>query len=383
MTTTARQQAAGSRQQAAKPKSFLHCLLPAACCLLLANPARADDALRQELAVVAKGIAQAVKGLGHEAIAVGEFTGPAQLGATGGPAIAKTLAEELAKNKVTVKGDAPVGVKGEFEDVKDKQTGLLAARIKGAVTERSGQVLFTFSRGVFSETVLAALFGTTAKLPADLPPAERNAEVEKSLDKPTVIVKGPQVSAAADSPYAVEVWAAAKRGGQYAPKDAAAKGGQAFVPLGPGEVFGIKLINRSKLDAAVTLTIDGLNMYSFSDVKDPKTGRPRYGVVVIPAGQEAFVAGWHRTNEVSEEFVITDYAKSAAAQLKSTAPTGTITAAFAAAWPKDQPPPADEPGGNARGAQAVGRGARVAQKFVEVDRQIGVVRATVSVRYAK
>src|SRR5262249_9804953 len=121
---------------------------------LFAAPARADDALRTELAAVAKGIAEAVKGLGHQAIAVGEFTGPAQLAASGGPVIAKTLAEELPKQGLAVKRVAPVGVKGEFEDVKDKQSGLLAARIKGAVTDRSGQVLFTFSRGVFSNTVL-------------------------------------------------------------------------------------------------------------------------------------------------------------------------------------------------------------------------------------
>jgi hypothetical protein len=136
----------------------------------------------------------------------------------------------------------------------------------------------------------------------------------------------------------------------------------------------------------VTLTIDGLNLYSFSDVKNPKTGQPKYRVVFVPAGQEVFIPGWHRTNEVSEEFVITEYAKSGSAALRSTAPTGTVTATFAAAWPKDKPQPADEPpaaAGNSRSADAVGRGARVAQKFVEVERNIGVVRATVSVRYDK
>ena len=52
MTTSA------ARQPAANPRSLLHCLLPAACCLLFAAaPARADDALRTELATVAKGIA--------------------------------------------------------------------------------------------------------------------------------------------------------------------------------------------------------------------------------------------------------------------------------------------------------------------------------------
>src|SRR5262249_57455088 len=100
----------------------------------------------------------------------------------------------------------------------DTQSGLLAARLKAPVTDRSGQVLFPFSRGVFGDTVLAALFGTTAKLPADLPPAERNAELEKTLDKPKVHVQGPRVSAAADSPYAVEIWAAPHPGPKYHPR---------------------------------------------------------------------------------------------------------------------------------------------------------------------
>src|SRR5262245_63313016 len=219
----------------------------------LAAPARADDALRTELAAIAKGIAEAVKGLGHESIAVGEFTGPAQLAASGGPVITKTLSEELPKNGLAVKRVAAVGVKGEFEDVKDKQSGLLAARVKGTVSDRSGQVLFTFSRGVFGEKVLAALFGTTAKLPADLPPPERNAELEKSLDKPKVHIQGARVSAAADSPYAVEIWAAPQPGGKYQPRTASVQDGPAFVPLQRGEVFAVRLVTRSPLDAAVAL----------------------------------------------------------------------------------------------------------------------------------
>jgi hypothetical protein len=63
-----------------------------------------------------------------------------------------------------------------------------------------------------------------------------------------------------------------------------------------------------------------------------------------------------------------------------------ITATFAAAWPKDQQPPSDEPSNPAeksRSGDAVGRGTRFQQKFLEVERHIGVVRATVSVRYTK
>src|SRR5262245_36623397 len=110
--------------------------------LVVASAARADDPLRKELAAIAKGIATALKGLGHDSVAVGEFTGPAQLATSSGPCITKMLSEELPKNGVAVKRVASIGVKGEFEDVKDKETGLLAVRIKGTVTDRAGQVLF-------------------------------------------------------------------------------------------------------------------------------------------------------------------------------------------------------------------------------------------------
>jgi hypothetical protein len=352
-------------------------------CAAWCAPIRAEEALRKELSAIAQGITEAVKGLGHETLAVGEFTGPAQLAVSSGPLIAKTLTEELTKQGLLVKTGAPVGVKGEFDDVKDKQSGLLAARIKGTVTDRAGKVLFTFSRGVFGDNIVATLFGTTAKLAPDLPPAERNAELEKRLDNPKVLVQGARVSADADSPYAVEIWAAPRPGASYTPRQATVQSGLAFVPLRRGEVFAVKLINRSPHDAAVTLTIDGLNLYAFSDLTDPKTGRPKFAVVIVGAGKEVFLRGWHRNHDVSEEFVITEYAKSASAELKSTAPTGTVTAQFAAAWPKDQQAPADEPKGQSRSGDAVGRGAQFKQKYIEVERHIGVTRATVSVRYTK
>jgi hypothetical protein len=82
---------------------------------------------------------------------------------------------------------------------------------------------------------------------------------------------------------------------------------------------------------------------------------------------------------------VTEFAKSAAAQLKPTGGIGTLSATFQAAWEKDALPPKDEPG-KKRGpgsGDATGRGPEVAKEYKEVQRELGVIRDTVTVRYAR
>jgi hypothetical protein len=348
-----------------------------------ASPLRAGEGLRKELALVADGITKVVKEFGYDTIAVGEFTGPAELAASGGAVITQTLTEELHKKGLTVQLRAPIGLKGEFRDVKDKTTGLLAAQIKGAVTDRSGKVLFTFDRGVFGTETVASLFGATSDLPPDLNEKEASEKLEKQLDNPKVHVAGTKVSATANSPYAVEILVAPKSGAALQPRAPKIEEGLAFVGIRRGEVYGVRLINNTAHEAAVTLTIDGLNVFTFSEVRDPKTKQPRFGRVIVPAKGSVVIKGWHRTNELSEEFLVTEYARSAAGSLGSTAKLGTITATFSAAWPKGGQPPSDEPAGPSRSVDATGRGAQFKEKYVEVEREIGVVREVVSVRYTR
>jgi hypothetical protein len=83
---------------------------------------------------------------------------------------------------------------------------------------------------------------------------------------------------------------------------------------------------------------------------------------------------------------VTEYARSAAAdRLPSSSSVGTITAGFAAAWPQGSPPPADEASAKkgGRSGDATGKGPPVETKFTEVVRDVGRLRASVSVRYTK
>ena len=81
----------------------------------------------------------------------------------------------------------------------------------------------------------------------------------------------------------------------------------------------------------------------------------------------------------SDEFKVTEYAKSLAAQLKSIGNIGMVTACFHAAVLKDENFPPGEPVDNS--FSATGKGARISRKCEVVERKIGGLRAQVSVRY--
>ena len=112
-------------------------------------------------------------------------------------------------------------------------------------------------------------------------------------------------------------------------------------------------------------------------------------MVIVPKGRQGVIPGWHITNERSDAFQISEYAKSAVAKLLPTSSSiGTISVSFKAAWPKDADPPADEgdvkQGG--RDADATARGKPVDPKdtrYNEVVRNVGKLRESVSVHYNK
>ncbi len=360
--------------------------------IVLAVPARAADDLDLELSIVAKGIKQLLDGRNLDSIAVGEFTGPARAVASGGTGIKHALMKQFHMLGIRVDRKAGLEVKGDFLDVEDTATKLVAVGLKARVIDRTGTEIAHFDRGLFNVTTIAALLGTTAQLSPDADLAARDREFRKGIDDPQPRIEGTRVSAGPGSPFAIEILV--KSGTTYQPRAAHSEGGLAFVPLKRDEIYAIRLINDSPFEAATTLTIDALSVFAFSQVKDPKTGKPRYTHFLVPARRErsgeGAILGWHIKDEgadSTEAFLITEYAKSAAAELKSTAEVGTITATFAAAWPKGSPPPTDEPDAaskrDSRSGDATGRGPKIGVKYTPVERDLGKVRATVSVRYTR
>ena len=357
-------------------------------CLTWARPARASAELRKELTEVAKDIKQLLDGRGEQTIAVGQFTGPPNFPTSSGPGIAEILSEELQKLGVTVKARAKLGVKGEYlvtevPDPNDVTAKFLAVRLKGTVEDGFGKVIndFSFERTVKGEEAVVQLLGTPVELPSDGTPKQRDKKIRESYAEPKANVAGGRVCGGPGGKFAIEVLVNDK------PREAREEDGLAYVKIDRGEAYAVKLINDSDLEMAVRLTIDGLSWFAFSELRHkdgPHKGEPLYSVVYVKPHGSVVIRGWHRNNEVSDSFLVTEYAKSAAATLSHTANLGTITASFAASWPENADPPKDEaPKARGNPGDATGFGPRVEAKYTEVKRNIGVIRASVSVRYTK
>src|SRR5262249_35493080 len=185
---------------------------------------------------------------------------------------------------------------------------------------------------------LAKLFAAIATLPPTATPEKRNEIIQERIKEPQFHLEGTRISSDPKSPFKVEIIV---NGRPRAPR---AVNGEPFVDIKQGEIYEVRLINQAPFDAAVTLTIDGLDLFHFSKVKD-RDGKPAYSHVIVGRGREGNIEGWHVTNKEVATFLVGKYGEGPSSKLiKNDAKTGTLVLTFAAAWEKDSDKPADEGG---------------------------------------
>jgi hypothetical protein len=373
--------------------------------LLLGRPAAASEELRGVLRELAAEIKKALKGEGAaSSIALGEFTGPATFPTSAGPSIKQVLIEELKKEGVTVEETAKFGVTGSYSRTEKEATNpddarigkkVLAVKLKASLVDSFDNPVgnFTFTRTIPGEATFLELIPVPVSLPPDGTELQRDKDLRDAFKAPKINIKGSEIRSDANRPYALEILVEGK------PREAKEKKGLAFVPIQRGEAYTVRLINNDDLEAAVQLRIDGLSMFTFSELRqpdqirdgkgglidNPNKGEPRYSVVIVAPKSKADIPGWHVNNKKSDSFLVTEFAKSGAALLKPTGDIGTISATFQKAWDKNADPPRDEPG-KKRGVgsgDATGRGPEVAKEYKEVQRELGVIRDSISVRYTR
>jgi hypothetical protein len=353
-------------------------------------PVRASAELRKQIAALAEDIVKNVK---NEPVTVGQFT-PTDLPLTNaGPGLEKVLTVELeAIQKGVVKADAKFEVKGDYGlFVRDRnKPDVKVIKIKARLIDKEtgDDLKDLLAQATIEDTQsIAEIVANTVKLPLLGSKEDRNKKIQDSLKRPDVHVAGSKISATADSPFTVELRVKAKKDDVAQPIDARKEKGQAFVPIERDQLYEIWLTNREKFEAAVTITIDGHDVFEFSKDRDEKTGRPRFTHFIIPPGEEVRIKGWHLTNDPKQDnvlsFLVTEYGQGASkVKQPSRGEVGVLTVTFAAAWEKDEQMPADEKG--ARDSRnETGFGPPDREDFKEVKRTIGAVREVVSVRYTR
>jgi hypothetical protein len=341
-----------------------------------------------------------------------------------GPSLVHALARQLELREVKVERISRVTLSGTFREAEDAK-GNQGIELEVSLVDRDeGKEKELSHRLVLNQVTVGHLLGipfehgedSTARQRAEnlkrevdkfVPPKQRHPPADKWGEKPRPALRDSLILAKEDSRFAIEVLVApndTRKGARHKPDDYRPlsprnEAGLAFVgPIGQDQVYAVRLHNGADFDAAVSLTIDGLSLFVVCDregkvpgtervipFRDPRTDKPLFNHLIVPKGKSVLVRGWFVSLSESDEFLVTEYAKSLAGRLKSTADVGTITACFHAAWdPKGEPPPgeknADE---HAQSADATGRGARFEQKYELVERKIGILRAAVSVRYSR
>jgi hypothetical protein len=308
-------------------------------------------------------------------VAVGGFVARSHLESNASKAIQKMLSEQLVAKKVEINARAAHEIQGNYQNFNDQKSGAVGVMVAARLVDGAGRTVVEFApRGIFGDETVASLLGITIDFPKTDRPDERGKAVRKQIENPDVHLEKVRIKASPDSPYAVEIHV--KRGREYNPQPATKTGGRAFVPIAADEVFAVLLVNDSEHEAAVSLSLDGLSMFAFSEND--------YSFVFVPKKSAVRIDGWHLSNQKSAEFKVREIpqGKDEAIKLKDRGDLGVITAVFSAAWERKEDQPKDEallP----RSATFVDKGDVIGRDFKEVRRFVGRVRSTVSVRYQK
>ena len=347
--------------------------------LLAATITHADPLLDQGLAKMADEIKKFIQEEKRPAsIIVGDFSGLPKLKASGGVEISRSIAEQLEKAGIKVSDDAQLQLMGKFKLAEKKQYPQdqfesLSLEIEATILDGDGNELAELPINVFGSVALQ-IAGQTGEFPTDLPEGLRQEQLIKQTKVPTTQTENTKTKPSATSPFALEVLV--RNGNQLASRSPKLDSqSRSSVDLHLGEEYVVRLHNSASFEAAVTLTIDGVDM--FVDAKDvPKDSR----LIVFP-GKSIDVPGWYVTKTNTKAFEIGGYEESVAKRVGNSTNIGTITATFRACWDPTGAPPADEPRGTPKGGKATKQGRDIDKNYVQITRDFGEVRAVISVRY--
>jgi hypothetical protein len=366
------------------------------------------DSVQSTLADIAKDSSRLLEQRGDKNIIVGHFHGPAAFRAASGPGIEKLLEEELSATGIrVVKTGAPVTIQGRYSFADDgslrvnveltNQNGeLLNSNFDGDhdVHFRGGKATVT---GVDAPGEMATLLGATVDL-RNANSIQRNSERNRiagegfgqQSEQVRTILSSFQQSFAditqhgsvhtKGGPFYFQVISNSDNQPRPAYLDDNAV---PYVSLKDGESFHLHFWNYADYDVSARFYLDGINSFSFSDVRN-EVGRPKYQRWIVSSGEMLCLQGWHRNNQEVDEFKVVPYRESAAGRLGRSRDVGTITVEVRRTYiakikaAMGAPAPLDPPRG-------IGFGRREQMPVIPdtEKRMYGETEAVITIRYEK
>lgn len=377
------------------------------------------EEFRNSIRIISKGVAKVLRSRNEDSITVGSFSGPPNLGAAAGAGLKQLFTEELKLLNIRVaKLGTPLGLSGEYRLTRrNPQAETRQVELEVKLTDDSGQAVAdlasllelpewqqdivrkdgkdkrkTFIDTTTSPETTALAMGLTydfdvlyqRRYGADgngFNP-ERVDIIKEAIESPTAAISnGNELRSSKTSPYAIQLLVAG------VPREIKMEDKRPFVQIDKGETFKVRIINQSTINVSSTLTLDGINSFTFSEIRKAD-GKPKYRQWIIPPKQTFDVAGWHVNNSTAKEFKVTDFSESAAALVSSDGQIGTISVVVRATWKKNEPEPPGEvaqPGSGDPTFGAIGFGENVDQSVKEdaQQREYGRVRSIMTIRYEK
>jgi hypothetical protein len=334
-------------------------------------------------------------GEGQNSVVLGPFEGLA-INADGEETPNTVAAAEIGRlldsrlstgdDALTIVAENAHRVQGKYRGMTDPISGSYCLAIDMRITAPDGLSSVDLTKYIITDEATGAKFmGASGVLPtAD--PAAKNAEdlqairgkiAQQFVAEPTAALSGTVIRPAPDSPYGIEIVALGTAGG-YLPLPVGAEDGVAQVDLGQGQIYAVRLINDSPEPCGVALSIDGINVLSFSR----NGGYRALGKFFVRPQAVGLVAGWHDQGTTVHQFQVMEYGDTPAAELGITGGVGAITAVFCAASTQGNPdPPLLRQ--VQRGDLATGLGPLADQQLKDVRATFGAPRASVTVRYTR
>ena len=285
----------------------------------------------------------------EEAIRIGSWDGPGG----GGSLISIKLREVLQEANITLKKVSGYSISGSYEQDQNS-TGRHVTVITANIKNTSGNEVHVLRRRLVTDDKVAIrLFGVTVdntaasdaeeteiakkegKVPNQTPlgsTKKSDAQLrdtianpkQSTLDVSSSANAGPEsvMRFAAGSPYGVELLVS-QEDGSMAPCPIQVEDGTSFADIGVKQVYAIKIYNGSGKEVGVDISIDGVNIFAFSDNPTWKS----LGKVLVRPGQ-GIIRGWSGKGTSVNKFTIVEYGESAAAELGLFQGVGSITVVF-------------------------------------------------------